>query len=117
MLNAEQLIKTRCSLCHEVARRNGKLAATKPVLRDQWLDSGKFGHGPHRNVGCESCHAARASKLTPDVLMPERKNCTECHGATSTNATVSTVRESSRCILCHQYHQNKEAMMRRRVDS
>ncbi len=117
ILNAEQLIKTRCALCHQVVRRGGKLTATKPVLRDQWLDSGKFTHGPHRNVACESCHESRASKLTSDVLMPSKKSCTECHGASSTNAAVSTRRESSRCILCHQYHQNREMMMRRRVDS
>ncbi len=117
VLNAEQLIKTRCALCHEITRRNGKLAATPPILRDQWLDSGKFNHGSHRNVECESCHSSRDSRLTSDVLMPDRKNCTPCHGDASTNGSVSTVRKSSPCILCHQYHQNREMMMRRRVAS
>jgi predicted CXXCH cytochrome family protein len=117
IFNAEQVIKTRCALCHDVRRAGGRLSVVPPVFRSQWLDSGKFAHGPHRSVGCEDCHKPRESVNTSDVLMPVRENCTGCHGTVSTNASVRTARQSTRCIVCHDYHQDKTLMMRRRVDS
>jgi predicted CXXCH cytochrome family protein len=105
VLNAEQVIKTKCSLCHEITRVQGRLAAAKPVIPTQWLTHAKFSHGPHRNRPCETCHsAARTSADTSAVLMPSRQTCVECHGTTAA--------AGRNCILCHAYHERKNLMTR-----
>jgi pSer/pThr/pTyr-binding forkhead associated (FHA) protein len=99
VLNAEQVIKTKCTLCHELRRVNGQLAATPPALRARWLEHAKFTHGTHRNVDCETCHdAARKSAVTSDVLMPSRNDCVGCHGAAGARAATT-------CVTCHEYHE------------
>jgi predicted CXXCH cytochrome family protein len=108
VLNAEQVIKTKCSLCHEISRVKGRLAAAKPVIPTQWLTHAKFSHGPHRNRPCETCHsAAKTSAITSEVLMPSRQTCVECHGTEARSATASR-----NCILCHAYHERKNLMTR-----
>ncbi|HWS72948.1 MAG TPA: FHA domain-containing protein, partial [Thermoanaerobaculia bacterium] len=99
VLNAEQVIKTKCTLCHELRRVNGQLAATPPAIRTRWLEHARFTHGTHRNVGCETCHdAARKSAATRDVLMPSRNDCVTCHGAAPGRAATT-------CVTCHEYHE------------
>ena len=107
VLNAEQVIKTKCTLCHEIKRGGGHLVATAPVIPTHWLVHAKFSHTQHRNLDCESCHsAARASVATSDVLLPSRSACVECHGARG------AARISSRCVTCHDYHErSKNALM------
>lgn len=108
-INAEQVIKTKCSLCHDVQRSGGKLGATKPVIPTRWMEHANFSHGPHRNLDCESCHAASGSTRTSDVLMPARKECTDCHGS---RPLLGTARSASNCILCHDYHDRKQITTR-----
>lgn len=108
VLNAEQVIKIKCTLCHEITRVNGRLAATKPVIPTVWLSHARFSHGAHRNRPCETCHgAAKTSANTSDVLMPARQTCVECHGSDTSSATASR-----NCILCHAYHERKNLMTR-----
>ncbi|HKO00146.1 MAG TPA: FHA domain-containing protein, partial [Thermoanaerobaculia bacterium] len=107
VLNAEQVIKIKCSLCHDINRVNGRLTATKPVIATQWLTHAKFSHGPHRNRPCDTCHDAKSSAKTSDVLMPARQTCAECHGRETGQVTASR-----NCTLCHDYHEQKNLMMR-----
>ncbi|MDQ3282496.1 MAG: FHA domain-containing protein [Acidobacteriota bacterium] len=100
VLNAEQVIKTKCKQCHELERRGERLAVTPPVLLTSWLDRARFTHGRHRTIGCEQCHAgARASVATGDVLMPRLENCTSCHAANAAASQAPTT-----CVTCHEYH-------------
>lgn len=108
VLNAEQVIKIKCSLCHDINRVQGRLAATKPVIRTQWLTHARFSHGPHRHSPCDTCHGAvKNSAKTSDVLMPVRKTCAECHGRETGQATASRT-----CTVCHAYHERKNLMKR-----
>lgn len=105
VLNAEQVIKTKCTLCHDVIRRAGKLAATPPIVNASWFQHARFGHAQHRNIACEACHgSARKSSLTSDVLMPVRKDCVECHDPRA-GRTAST------CRTCHEYHERSKTLL------
>lgn len=113
VINAEQVIKTKCSLCHDVQRANGRLTASKPVLLTKWLERSKFTHGSHRAVGCESCHgAARTSVATSDVLMPTRASCTDCHGPNGLVNGMAFSARASNCMLCHDYHERSNLTTR-----
>jgi pSer/pThr/pTyr-binding forkhead associated (FHA) protein len=97
VINAEQVIKTRCRVCHDIGQKEGRLAVTVPVLRTEWLDSAAFSHASHRRVHCEQCHDSRQSSATSDVLMPARETCDECHAQRA--GQVATP-----CVGCHDYH-------------
>jgi len=100
VLNADQVFKKKCTLCHEIVRREGRFAAVAPVIRREWFPSSRFSHGTHNMMACEKCHdGVRASMKTAEVLMPARKDCTECHARSSTNAQAAT-----NCVTCHEYH-------------
>jgi len=105
MLNAEQVIKVKCGLCHEMKRdAKGSWIATPPVIPARWLNA-KFSHGPHRTLSCEECHAhAEKSAKTSDVLMPQRNACVGCHAERSSTLLASTRSRTHKCVLCHEYH-------------
>jgi len=93
----EHVIKTKCAQCHEITTREPIVAVT-PVIRRDWFPGAKFSHGKHSNIDCEKCHSgARNSVATPDVLMPVRKDCTDCHARNASQAP-------STCKTCHGYH-------------
>lgn len=103
---ADQVIKTKCTLCHEIQRLQKRLVATKPIIPPQWLTHAKFSHGPHRKKSCETCHdTARNSAATTEVLMPRRAQCAECHGVETGQVTAKR-----NCNLCHAYHEGKNLM-------
>ena len=100
VLNAEQVIKTKCRLCHEIQRKGERLAVTPPVIPSTWLDRAKFTHGRHSIVECEKCHqGVRQSVPTSDVLMPRRSECTDCHAENARGRQAA-----STCVTCHEYH-------------
>jgi pSer/pThr/pTyr-binding forkhead associated (FHA) protein/ribosomal protein L40E len=100
VINAEQVVKTKCSKCHDIVRGGARVAVTPPVILTSWLNRARFTHGRHQKVDCEQCHeGARESAATSDVLMPRAKNCTNCHGV---NARVAEA--ASTCVTCHLYH-------------
>ncbi|HEX2836396.1 MAG TPA: FHA domain-containing protein [Thermoanaerobaculia bacterium] len=99
ILNAEQVIKTKCKQCHDILRQGTRLAVLPPVIPTQWLTHAHFTHGRHRLINCEKCHDARTSSATSDVLLPRRANCTDCHAK-----TWRTTQASSTCVSCHEYH-------------
>ncbi|HKR62301.1 MAG TPA: FHA domain-containing protein, partial [Thermoanaerobaculia bacterium] len=100
VLNAEQVIKTKCRVCHDIVRTGTRLGVVAPVLRSQWLSNAKFTHGRHQTIGCEACHRdARASSATTDLLMPRLADCTGCHARHAGSAQAATP-----CVTCHEYH-------------
>ena len=105
LLNAEQVIKVKCGLCHELRRGEaGRPVATPPVIPPRWLDA-KFSHGPHRSLSCEECHAqATKSVKTSDVLMPQRSACVGCHADRTSTVLASSRSRTNNCVLCHEYH-------------
>jgi pSer/pThr/pTyr-binding forkhead associated (FHA) protein len=112
VINAEQVIKTKCTLCHDVGRAGGRLVAVAPVIPTQWLQHARFAHTQHRNLNCETCHEkARTSRATSDVLMPSRKDCTDCHGPRVVAANLGAAKTSSGCITCHEYHERSRNLM------
>ncbi len=97
LLNAEQVVKNKCSLCHILQIVDKRPVATPPEIPNRWILKATFTHTKHTGLSCESCHKmARRSTMTSDVLMPTRGDCTTCHGGTP--------KISSRCTLCHAYH-------------
>jgi pSer/pThr/pTyr-binding forkhead associated (FHA) protein len=105
VLNAEQVIKTKCSKCHIIERSGTRIAARPPEIPTRWFLKSKFAHTEHRNLACESCHEkARQSANTSDVLMPLRKDCTGCHGGRPATA-------SSSCATCHEYHEHSRLLL------
>jgi pSer/pThr/pTyr-binding forkhead associated (FHA) protein len=97
VINAEQVIKTKCAKCHDIRPlANKRLAITPPVLLRQWLKGVPFQHGGrHATIDCEKCHEqARRSASTSDVLTPSRQSCVACHGGSN----------PSTCVSCHKYH-------------
>ena len=100
LINAENVFKVRCRLCHEIQKRGQRLAVTPPAIPTSWLTHARFTHGRHRMAECESCHeGVRASVPTSDVLLPQRKNCTACHAQ-----NAKTMQAASTCLTCHEYH-------------
>ncbi len=94
--------KRVCGYCHAVSRtRDPALPWSVPpvALAKHRLDHAGFNHEAHRSEKCESCHAARTSKLSTDVLMPELKRCRDCHGDPGSASKIQ-----SSCIKCHGYH-------------
>jgi len=111
--NAEQVIKTKCTLCHELQRRDGKLTVTPPVIPQLWFKHASFSHTPHLSMSCQTCHGtAKTSHQTSDVLMPGRAACTGCHGGAST-AALTGEGISSNCTTCHDYHERSQNVLRR----
>ncbi len=105
VLNAEQVVKVKCSKCHILQRSGTRLAAKTPEIPARWFLKAKFTHTPHRTLSCESCHEnVRQSTNTSDVLMPVRKDCTGCHGGQS-------AKTSSSCATCHEYHEHSKVLL------
>ena len=101
---ADQLLwEKTCVECHAVTRPSSSVVATIAAsnVRREWMPRAAFDHTPHLMVRCESCHAARESRVTSDVLMPPATACASCHapgrGAPDT------------CATCHRYHDWSQA--------
>lgn len=94
-----------CGVCHtvnEVRTETGDIDFTVAPVRVAgiWFDRAHFSHGSHDTMQCEDCHAARLSKSSADVLIPDIKNCQQCHGGETAKAAVQ-----STCTMCHGFHQ------------
>lgn len=96
---AEQVLWSHvCAECHGVRDTPGQNAPTiaPAALPDQWMPRAAFSHTPHLMLQCETCHAARTSRETTDVLMPSVATCATCHR--EENGTMA------QCAECHVYH-------------
>jgi predicted CXXCH cytochrome family protein len=92
-----------CAYCHEVQAADGAAVprVTPPRILDRWFVRGAFRHQTHGSVPCATCHAAAASDLTSDILMPKKSVCVECHSPAG-HGPSSGARHD--CALCHSYH-------------
>jgi len=90
-----------CGECHRPATRSDGRPGVKPVkLLSRFMQHGWFDHSAHKQEKCVSCHAARTSTSSSDLLLPGIKNCRTCHlGEDATKAKVP-----SGCAMCHGYH-------------
>ena len=92
-----------CTECHLPTTGPTGQADLMPVnLPDRFLTSGFFSHDAHKKQECTDCHAAGTSKTASDLLMPDLKNCRECHLGAAAVKTKTIV--PSDCAMCHAYH-------------
>jgi predicted CXXCH cytochrome family protein len=98
--------KGLCEGCHVTYQSTASGGTTgagwgvEPVsASNKWYPKSKFAHSSHRDMECGSCHDAKNSVESADVLMPSIANCRSCHGGeTATDKVPST------CISCHVFH-------------
>jgi hypothetical protein len=103
LVYAEQVVKNKCALCHDIQRAGSRLAVKPPVLQTRWLALVPFDHSGRHGAPCDSCHqSARQSTNTADVMMPSRKDCVACHGADGKSAST--------CNTCHRYHERSKSL-------
>jgi predicted CXXCH cytochrome family protein len=91
-----------CATCHVVTATDDadEPWTVEPVaLTQQFLTGARFDHAAHRTEQCESCHEARSSKASSDVLIPAIGNCRACHGDPGDSELMGTA-----CIDCHGFH-------------
>jgi hypothetical protein len=106
--------KGQCDGCHKLYESTASGGATgagwgvEPVsAANVWFPKSRFSHGSHRDMECGSCHEARASVTSADVLMPSIANCRACHGGEAASDKVP-----STCISCHGFHRKDLEPMR-----
>jgi Cytochrome c3/Cytochrome c7 and related cytochrome c len=99
-----------CYDCHTITAPAASTGwRVTPVKQtDQHFSKGWFDHDAHEETKCADCHTeARTSKLASDLLVPELKQCRDCHvgenGAMLAGLTVDDPVKSS-CAMCHEYH-------------
>ena len=51
------------------------------------------------DAACLQCHAASASNMSTDLLIPDIDNCLGCH-----SDTPEPDRVALKCVDCHSYH-------------
>lgn len=91
-----------CYDCHRIdfSTGGGLNVNVHPVkITERYMSKGWFDHEPHKKEKCETCHAAKSSNSSADVLLPKIATCRECHGGESARKEVP-----SSCAMCHDYH-------------
>jgi hypothetical protein len=100
---AARTSSTGCALCHEVAWTAGQgPRVTAPRAPDRWLPLASFSHAAHAKTACSECHAAGASEVTSDVILPGQQTCARCH------SPKGGAKDS--CTSCHTYHNERPSM-------
>jgi predicted CXXCH cytochrome family protein len=119
-----------CAGCHVVEDNHSpdihdRFQVTPVRLGSSYFPGVKFSHLTHRVQGkltgdaaCESCHPARKSAESKDLLIPNIAKCLSCHRdlkgqgtvvAQAAAGPVSTLQEVTKvvtlqCTSCHEYH-------------
>ena len=89
-----------CVSCHEILKQADYEWRILPVNTiNQWFTNSKFEHIDHQTEQCDSCHEANTSTLSNDVLIPDIKNCRQCHSDSSDDQKIETP-----CLNCHVFH-------------
>ncbi|MGZ3270974.1 MAG: cytochrome c3 family protein [Croceibacterium sp.] len=89
-----------CGECHIPTSTGGRLGVMPVLQHSRYFAHGWFSHADHKQEKCASCHAARTSQSSSDLLLPGISKCRECHlGEDSRKAKVP-----SGCAMCHSYH-------------
>ena len=119
-----QFARRGCVSCHVVVDTQAKdtherYQVTPVRLGFDYFAEVRFSHRSHRIQGkltgdaaCESCHAARRSKQSRDMLIPDIDNCLVCHrdkrqrDSTPLPADERKISEkvTLQCVSCHLYH-------------
>ena len=109
-----QFSRSGCVTCHEVSadasRPYLERWSVQPVrLVDDWYPYSGFDHEVHLTrsrtrmdgeAACGSCHAAKDSSTSEDVLIPGLDNCLQCHGPSDAHETTVALS----CRGCHDFH-------------
>jgi len=119
-----QFARRGCVSCHVVVDTQAKdvherYQVTPVRLGFDYFPEVRFSHKSHRIQGkltgdaaCESCHAARRSKQSRDLLVPDIDNCLDCHRDKHSRDTTPvknderkiTEKIALQCVSCHLYH-------------
>lgn len=106
-----QFTQRGCVTCHEVSDNDSEDIYARwqvlPVrITPDWYSSGLFDHKSHLTTRgkteievCSSCHKAKESHVSNDVMIPGMENCLECHGDKAASDKVIV-----NCVSCHAYH-------------
>ena len=87
-----------CGECH--IPTSGRFGVMPVVQPSRYFAHGWFNHADHKQEKCASCHAAKTSRNSSDLLLPGISKCRDCHlGENSQKAKVP-----SGCAMCHSYH-------------
>lgn len=107
-----------CFDCHEIDRPTNIATldfAIRPIsVNDRFYPKSPFDHESHKigDLDCETCHAAKESKLSSDILLPKIKVCRDCHIGEESYAQGGKMAEGtlpSTCLTCHTYHNGPHA--------
>jgi hypothetical protein len=94
-----------CGECHIPTSSGGRLGVMPVLQPSRYFAHGWFSHADHRQETCASCHAAKSSRSSSDLLLPGISRCRDCHlGEDSRKAKVP-----SSCAMCHSYHPRQGA--------
>lgn len=113
-----QFTRRGCIGCHGVidtqARNLFDRFQVIPIrfARDYFPDN-RFDHRSHQIQGkltgdeaCLSCHTAKNSKDSSDLMLPGLAKCTECHSDQRVAERVTL-----QCVNCHDYHPRDPAQL------
>ncbi len=107
-----------CFDCHEIDKPTDIATldfAIRPIsVNDRFYPKSPFDHESHKigDLKCETCHEAKASKSSNDVLLPKIKICRDCHIGEKSYAEGGKLAEGtlpSTCLTCHTYHNGPHA--------
>jgi hypothetical protein len=112
-----QFARRGCVSCHDVLDTQSNELVDRyrvsPVrLTSDYFPVSHFSHRSHRVQGkltgdaaCQSCHAAKPSASSADLLVPGIENCTQCHSEPKSRFTrASMMQIKLECVSCHAYH-------------
>lgn len=106
-----QFSRRGCIGCHVVVDTQSETLLDRfqvyPIrLARDYFPGGRFDHGSHQIQGkltgdaaCLSCHKAKDSKQSSDLLLPAMAKCEDCHGD-----KPAVERITVQCVSCHAYH-------------
>ena len=106
-----QFSRRGCIGCHIVVDTHSEVLLERfqvyPIkLAREYLPDARFPHRTHQIQGkltgdaaCLSCHKAKQSKESSDLMLPVMAKCEECHGD-----KPAVERVKVQCVSCHVYH-------------
>jgi predicted CXXCH cytochrome family protein len=113
-----QFTRRGCIGCHGVVDTQAQNVFDRfqviPIrfARDYFPEN-RFDHRSHQIQGkltgdeaCLSCHAAKKSVDSSDLMVPGLTKCTECHGDKAAAELVTV-----QCVSCHGYHPSNPAAL------
>ncbi len=110
-----QFTRRGCITCHYVGDTRGDDIYSRfqvyPVrLVKDYLPNARFNHASHLtqkdasgDAACTSCHDAKHSGKSADLLIPDIDNCVQCH-SDQAGDRAGNVAVVLPCIGCHAYH-------------